>query len=109
MTRKFLIGSEQYILKASLYTQISYKAHFGADLLADLVKADKLLSGNLEDQHGGRIIYLQAFYVLALEGEGDMLPFTDWLRSVDGADMPEIIKTVAELYASTTRADRKNG
>lgn len=111
MKKTYTIDNKEVILKASLYTQIAYKAYFGHDLLGDLVKADELLKEkDYESRTEGRIIYLQALYTLAEEGSGETLPpFTDWLKSINGIDSADLIKTVSELYLSTTKPDRKNG
>ncbi|MBR1724785.1 MAG: hypothetical protein IJ723_07200 [Ruminococcus sp.] len=111
MKKSYKIGNKTLILKASLYTQLAYKALFGRDLLGDLVRADELLkSESYEQRADGRVIYLQALYVLADEGSDETLPpFYDWLSEIDGADIADIIRTVTEMYLSTTKPDRKNG
>lgn len=109
MKISYKISDKTYILKASLYTQIAYKALFRHDLLTDLAKADDIfMNDNADERTDGYLIYLQALYVLADEGTGGLPTFDEWLKSIDGIDMPDVIRTVAALYASTTRADRKN-
>jgi hypothetical protein len=79
-------------------------------MLGDLSRADGLLkSKDPDDNIDGRIIYLQALYVLAEEGSGELPPFVDWLSEIESADMPDIIKTVSDIYLSTLKPDRKNG
>lgn len=110
MKKTYNLGNKTLTLKASLYTQIAYKAEFGHDMLGDLSRADGLLkSKDSDDNLDGRIIYLQALYVLAEEGSGELPPFADWLSEIEGADMPDIIKTVSDIYLSTLKPDRKNG
>lgn len=111
MKKTYKIGGQTLVLKASLYTQVAYKAEFGRDMLGDLVRADDLLrSKDREKQADGRMIYLQALYILADEGSEEALPpFYDWLAGIGGADMADIIFTVTEMYLSTTNPDRKNG
>ena len=111
MKKTYMIDDKEVTLKASLYTQISYKAYFGHDLLGDLVKADELLKDKtFESRTEGNIIYLQVLYVLAEEGSsGELPPFEEWLKSISGIDSTDLIRTVSELYLSTTKPDRKNG
>lgn len=111
MKKIYTLNGKKLTLKASLYTQLAYKAQFGRDMLGDLVRAEKHIeSGDYDKQLDGKIIFLQALYVLADEGSSEILPpFEDWLAEIDGADIGEIITTVTELYLSTTKADRKNG
>lgn len=111
MKKTYTIDNKEVILKASLYTQIAYKAYFGHDLLGDLVKADDLLKKkSYESRTDGNIIYLQVLYVLTEEGSAEELPpFKEWLKNIGGIDYADLIKTVSELYLSTTKPDRKNG
>lgn len=110
MKKSYKIGNKTLVLKASLYTQIAYKAQFGHDMLGSLSEADKLLkSKDPDDNIEGRIIYLQALYVLAEEGSGELPPFADWLSEIDNANMYEVIRTVSDIFLSTLKPDRKNG
>lgn len=118
MERMYTIGGEKLRLKASLYTAIAYKAAFGSELIGDLERAAKLVSGSAkrgEDTEAkelyvsGAYLYLRALYIFACEGSAGELPlYDDWLKGIGGVDLADVISVVSELYSSTLKPDRKN-
>lgn len=115
MKRSYDIGGRTLTLRSNVHTWFAYKAQFGRELAEDLQKAmelDKLRTG-AEGAEEARLcaeeyrLFLQLFWAFADEGTPDMLPFDRWLTTVSGADMPDIVLTVTELYVSTMKPDKR--
>jgi len=95
MRRTIKIGKTKLTLCASLYTHIAYRAEFGRELLRDLIDGDT-------------VAYLQALYVLACEGTGNLPTFDEWVGTLGRIDIAGIITIVSELYAETAKVSKQN-
>lgn len=118
MEKTLNIDGKAVPLRSSLYTHIAYKAQFCSDLLADLERANELYASFTEEQDRVKsaelmvaynAIYFQILWVLVREASPDVPTYEEWLKSVGGMDIGEVVKAVTDLIVSTMKADRKNG
>lgn len=133
MEKNISIGGKDVTLKASVFTQFTYKNVFGKDMTADLVRANELgeKSGRIEPlgesgtgfllddaivrkadmlEISGDIdrIYLQILWTLAKEGDPAIPTFEKWLKSIEYIDMNEVMPAVIEVMSASMKVDRKN-
>jgi len=117
MKRSYDIGGRTVTLRSNVHTWFVYKAQFGAEMIEDIQRAialDKLREAAKSETEGAAVfgeecrLFLQVFWAFADEGTEGLPPFNRWLKTVGGVDMPDIVKTITELYESTLKPDRKN-
>ena len=115
MKRSYEIGGRTLTLRSTVHTWFAYKAQFGRELAEDIRRAAELDEErkSTDDAGSSRLygeecrLFLQLLWAFADEGTPDLPPFDTWLKTVSGADMPDIVKVVTELYISTMRPDKR--
>ena len=117
MKRAYTIGGQTVTLKSTVHTWFVYKAQFGRELPEDMRRAIKLQELRSEESDEVKSaallgeeyrLFLQLLWAFADEGTEGLPPFEAWLRTIDGVDIADVVKTVAELYTSTMKPDRRN-
>ena len=53
-------------------------------------------------------LFLQILWAFAADTTDWLEPFDDWLKTVGGVDIVDVVNTVTQLYYNTLRPDRKN-
>ena len=115
MKRSYEIGGRTLTLRSTVHTWFAYKAQFGRELAEDIRRAAELDEErkSTDDAGSSRLygeecrLFLQLLWAFADEGTPDLPPFDTWLKTISGADMPDIVKVVTELYISTMRPDKR--
>ena len=115
MKRSYEIGGRTLTLRSTVHTWFAYKAQFGRELAEDIRRAAELDEErkSTDDSGSSRLygeecrLFLQLLWAFADEGTPDLPPFDAWLKTISGADMPDIVKVVTELYISTMRPDKR--
>ena len=115
MKRSYEIGGRTLTLRSTVHTWFAYKAQFGRELAEDIRRAAELDEERKSTDAAGSSrlygeecrLFLQLLWAFADEGTPDLPPFDTWLKTISGADMPDIVKVVTELYISTMRPDKR--
>lgn len=117
MRKLYEIGGRRVTLKSSVHTWFLYKGEFGRELSEDFERAiviDALRSKEADEIKKARLfgeeyrLWMGLLWTFAAEGTPRLMPFEDWVKTIDGVDLAEIVKTVTELYLPTIKPDRKN-
>lgn len=117
MKISYEIGGRTLTLRATVHTWFAYKEQFGRELAEDMERAIALdgLRNKEPDEVKSSLmfgeecrLFLQLLWTFADDGTPELEPFEDWLESISGVDIVDVVRTVSELYASTMKPDRKN-
>lgn len=117
MKRSYEIGGRKLILCPTVHTWFVYKSEFCRELSEDLARAaslDELRSTETDDVKRSALfgeevrLFLQILWAFAADTTDWLEPFDDWLKTVGGVDIVDVVNTVTQLYYNTLRPDRKN-
>lgn len=117
MIRSIEIDGRLLTLKSSVYTWLTYKAGFGAELPEDMARAiaiDGQRTKELDDVTRAALLgqemrlFLQLLWAFASEGTPGLPPFENWVQGIESIDITGAIKTITELYTATIKPDRRN-
>lgn len=117
MRKLYEIGGRRVTLKSSAHTWFLYKGEFGRELSEDLERAiaiNALRAKEADEIKKARLfgeeyrLWMGLLWAFAAEGTPRLMPFEDWIKTIDGVDLAEIVKIVTELYFPTIKPDRKN-
>ena len=116
MRKYYEIGGRRVTLKSSVHTWFLYKGEFGRELSEDISRAialDELRQKESDSEKCAVFLgeeyrlWLSLLWAFAAEGTPDMAPFGDWIQTVGGVDLADVVTTVSELYTSTLNHDRR--
>ena len=116
MRKHYEIGGRRVTLKSSVHTWFLYKGEFGRELSEDISRAiaiDELRQAESDDVKRAVLLgeeyrlWLSLLWAFAAEGTPDMAPFGDWIQTVGGVDLADVVTTVSELYTSTLNHDQR--
>lgn len=111
------IGGRRVTLKSSVHTWFLYKGEFGRELsevISRAIALDELRQKESDSEKCAVFLgeeyrlWLSLLWAFAAEGTPDMAPFGDWIQTVGGVDLADVVMTVSELYTSTLKPDRRS-
>ena len=117
MEKHIEINGNQVLLRCSCYCQLVYKAAFGTNFVTDITRAEQLSKEikeetdpiiKIDKSEDIKAIYLQIIWSMAKDGDESLLPFPEWLKSVEKIDVFGIIKEISEMLIKSVTPDRKN-
>ena len=117
MRQYYEIGGRRVTLKSSVHTWFLYKGEFGRELSEDIegaISLDELRNSETDGAKKAALfgeeyrLWLSLLWAFAAEGTPELDPFEDWIKTVSGADIADVVTVVTELYTSTLKPDRRN-
>lgn len=94
MKKDIKIGEKVVPMSASALTPFSYKKLFGRDIVKDIQNLQKnSKSGELDPE-----MVAMMTYVMAKEGDKDVLPFEEWLSQFELFDLYQSFGEVIQLW-----------
>ena len=117
MTKEIEIDGKQVLFKASAAIPRIYRVKYGRDIFKDLMKLDKELKANSEEDSGLSMCSLEAFeniaYLMAKHAD-DSIPDTaeEWLEEFSVFSIYQVLPEIIELWGlnlQTQSSAKKNG
>jgi hypothetical protein len=116
MRKYYEIGGRRITLKSSVHTWFLYKGEFGRELsevISRAIALDELRQKESDSEKRAVFLgeeyrlWMSLLWAFAAEGTPDLAPFGDWIQTVGGVDLADVVTTVSELYTSTLNPDRR--
>lgn len=116
MRKYYEIGGRRITLKSSVHTWFLFKGEFGRELsevISRAIALDELRQKESDsEKHAAFLgeeyrLWMSLLWAFAAEGTPGLAPFGDWIQTVGGVDLADVVTTVSELYTSTLNPDRR--